>query len=300
MGVIIVMYDEAGGISRSIRILVNDRYEIQFASIQIQKASQYLKKFRVFDQLDKELPIEYNLDDYCISIDKVCISNQDYYLITAAPRHPQCKNCKEILMDTTTGLYNRNFWEQIKNEINLFPRTCNFSLIIIDVDNMKAINDVFGHLTGDRVIEIVGQAIKNNIRENRDIGIRYGGDEFIVLLPNNKQDTADKVIERIRKDINRRALEEKLNIQVSVGVAHNQNLVDLEEMIKRADKDLYKEKEIKKDRKIKMYNLMKQIAELRIELDRREMERNNSLSSLELLRLSERINKLIEKYLESV
>ena len=71
---------------------------------------------------------------------------------------------------------------------------------------MKAINDVFGHLTGDRVIEIVGHAIKNNIREDRDIGIRYGGDEFIVLFANNCQDAAGKVIEKIRKDIDKRAL----------------------------------------------------------------------------------------------
>ena len=103
------MYNGAYGTSQLIRILVDERYEIQFANIQDQKASQYLKQFRVLDQLDKELPIEYNLEDYCVSIDKVSISNQNYYLVIAAMRHPECKNCKEILMDTTTGLYNRNF-----------------------------------------------------------------------------------------------------------------------------------------------------------------------------------------------
>ncbi len=297
------MYNGAYGTSQLIRILVDERYEIQFANIQDQKASQYLKQFRVLDQLDKELPIEYNLEDYCVSIDKVSISKQNYYLVIAAMRHPECKNCKEILMDTTTGLYNRNFWEQIKNDISFYPRPYNFSLIIIDVDNMKAINDVFGHLTGDRVIEIVGHAIKNNIREDRDIGIRYGGDEFIVLLANNCQDAAGKVIEKIRKDIDKRALKEKLNIQVSVGVAHNKQIADLEEMIKRADKYLYKEKETKRDnkeRKRKMYDMMKQIAEVDRKLDKKKMERNNSLNSSELLELSERLDKLIEEYLEYV
>jgi len=288
------MYKEARSLSKSIRILVNEKCEIQFASIENQKASKYLKKFGVLQQLGKELPIEYNLEDYCISIDKVSISSQDYYLVTAVMRHPNCKNCKEILMDTTTGLYNRNFWEQIKNDINLFPKTRNFSLVIIDVDNMKAINDAFGHLIGDKVIEIVGNAIKNNIRENRDVGIRYGGDEFIVLLASNSKDTPSKVIERIRKDINTRALKEKLNIQVSVGVAHNENVADLEEMIKRADKYLYKEKEIKrgqKGQKRKMYDMMKQIAEIGRELDKNEKD---------LLELSERIDKLIAKYVEDM
>ena len=288
------MYKEARSLSKSIRILVNEKCEIQFASIENQKASKYLKKFGVLQQLGKELPIEYNLEDYCISIDKVSISSQDYYLVTAVMRHPNCKNCKEILMDTTTGLYNSNFWEQIKNDINLFPKTRNFSLVIIDVDNMKAINDAFGHLIGDKVIEIVGNAIKNNIRENRDVGIRYGGDEFIVLLASNSKDTPSKVIERIRKDINTRALKEKLNIQVSVGVAHNENVADLEEMIKRADKYLYKEKEIKrgqKGQKRKMYDMMKQIAEIGRELDKNEKD---------LLELSERIDKLIAKYVEDM
>lgn len=288
------MYKEARSLSKSIRILVNEKCEIQFASIENQKASKYLKKFGVLQQLGKELPIEYNLEDYCISIDKVSISSQDYYLVTAVMRHPNCKNCKEILMDTTTGLYNRNFWEQIKNDINLFPKTRNFSLVIIDVDNMKAINDAFGHLIGDKVIEIVGNAIKNNIRENRDVGIRYGGDEFIVLLASNSKDTPSKVIERIRKDINTRALKEKLNIQVSVGVAHNENVADLEEMIKRADKYLYKEKEInrgQKGQKRKMYDMMKQIAEIGRELDKNEKD---------LLELSERIDKLIAKYVEDM
>lgn len=288
------MYKEARSLSKSIRILVNEKCEIQFASIENQKASKYLKKFGVLQQLGKELPIEYNLEDYCISIDKVSISSQDYYLVTAVMRHPNCKNCKEILMDTTTGLYNRNFWEQIKNDINLFPKTRNFSLVIIDVDNMKAINDAFGHLIGDKVMEIVGNAIKNNIRENRDVGIRYGGDEFIVLLASNSKDTPSKVIERIRKDINTRALKEKLNIQVSVGVAHNENVADLEEMIKRADKYLYKEKEIKrgqKGQKRKMYDMMKQIAEIGRELDKNEKD---------LLELSERIDKLIAKYVEDM
>lgn len=288
------MYKEARSLSKSIRILVNEKCEIQFASIENQKASKYLKKFGVLQQLGKELPIEYNLEDYCISIDKVSISSQDYYLVTAVMRHPNCKNCKEILMDTTTGLYNRNFWEQIKNDINLFPKTRNFSLVIIDVDNMKAINDAFGHLIGDKVIEIVGNAIKNNIRENRDVGIRYGGDEFIVLLASNSKDTPSKVIERIRKDINTRALKEKLNIQVSVGVVHNENVADLEEMIKRADKYLYKEKEInrgQKGQKRKMYDMMKQIAEIGRELDKNEKD---------LLELSERIDKLIAKYVEDM
>lgn len=286
-----------------IRILMDERCDIQFANIQNKEAHLYLNKLGVLDQLRNELPIEYYLEDYCVTIDKVHIFSQDYYLVIAIPRHPKCKNCKEILMDTSTGLYNRNFWERIKTDIDLYPTTHNFSLIIIDIDNLKAINDAFGHLTGDRVIEIVGQAIKSNIREGRDVGIRYGGDEFIILLSNQSPHVTEKVIERIRKDIDRRALNENLNIKFSSGIAYNKSVADLEEMIKKADESLYREKEIKKAQKqqhSRMYYLIKQIGEVWDELDEKESKGDNLLTSEDILELGKRLDKLIEEYIENL
>jgi diguanylate cyclase (GGDEF)-like protein len=202
-----------------IRIVLNKRYDIQYASIDNQNAIECLEKQEVLHRLSDDLPVEYNLKDYHVTIDEVNITGNMYYVITAVLRHPKCENCRKALTDAVTGLYNRNYWEQIISGATFQPRTQNFSLILIDVDNLKEINDTYGHIAGDKVIEIVGQAIKKCIRKE-DAGLRYGGDEFIILLFNQDKKAAYRVIERIRKEINKLAAGQGMNIQISAGAAY--------------------------------------------------------------------------------
>jgi diguanylate cyclase (GGDEF)-like protein len=284
-----------------IRIVLNKRYDIQYASIDNQNAIEYLKKLGALHRLTDNFPIEYDLEDYHVTIDEVNITGNMYYVITAVLRHPKCENCRKALTDAVTGLYNRNYWEQIISGTTFQPRTQNFSLILIDVDNLKEINDTYGHTAGDKAIEIVGQAIKNSIRKE-DAGLRYGGDEFIILLFNQDKMAAYRVIERIRREINKLAAGQGMNIQISAGAAYYDCLRNMGDIIKMADRDLYKEKRVKKSKEKqnseKLKHLLREIEKLRDELNKKVTQEGKGINNEEALKLSQKLDGLITRYLK--
>ena len=283
-----------------IRIVLNKRYDIQYASIDNQNAIECLEKQEVLHRLSDDLPVEYNLKDYHVTIDEVNITGNMYYVITAVLRHPKCENCRKALTDAVTGLYNRNYWEQIISGATFQPRPQNFSLILIDVDNLKEINDTYGHIAGDKVIEIVGQAIKKCIRKE-DAGLRYGGDEFIISLFNQDKKAAYRVIERIRREINKLAAGQGMNIQISAGAAYYDCLQNIGDIIKMADRDLYKEKRVKKSKEKqnseKLKHLLREIEKLRDELNKKVTLEGKGINNEETLKLSQKLDELITRYL---
>jgi diguanylate cyclase (GGDEF)-like protein len=283
-----------------IRIILDKRHDIQYASIDNQNAIKYLEKLGDLYRLTDNFPIEYDLEDYNVTIDEVNITGNMYYVITAVLRHPKCKNCRKALTDAVTGLYNRNYWEQIISDVTLHPRTQNFSLILIDVDNLKEINDTYGHTAGDKVIETVGQAIKKCIRKE-DVGLRYGGDEFIILFFNQDKKAAYRVIERIRKEISELAAGQGMNIQISAGAAYYDSLRNMGDIIKMADRDLYKEKRIKKSKEKqnseKLKHLLREIEKLRDELNKKVTLEGKGINNEETLKLSQKLDELITRYL---
>lgn len=283
-----------------IRIVLNKRYDIQYASIDNKNAIDYIKKLDIVNRLSDDLPVQYDLDNYHVTIDEVNITDNMYYMITAVLEYPECENCRKALTDAVTGLYNRNYWEQIISEVTLHPRTQNFSLILIDVDNLKEINDTYGHTAGDKVIEIVGQAIKKCIRKE-DAGLRYGGDEFIILLFNQDKKAAYRVIERIRKEINKLAAGQGMNIQISAGAAYYDCLQNMGDIIKMADRDLYKEKRVKKSKEKqnseKLKHLLREIEKLRDELNKKVTLEGKGINNEETLKLSQKLDELITRYL---
>lgn len=282
-------------------IVLNKRYDIQYASIDNQNAIEYLEKLGALHRLSDDLPVEYDLEDYHVTIDEVNITGNMYYVITAVLRHPKCENCRKALTDAVTGLYNRNYWEQIISGTTFQPRTQNFSLILIDVDNLKEINDTYGHTAGDKAIEIVGQAIKNSIRKE-DAGLRYGGDEFIILLFNQDKKAAYRVIERIRREINKLAAGQGMNIQISAGAAYYDCLQNMGDIIKMADRDLYKEKRVKKSKEKqnseKLKHLLREIEKLRNELNKKVTLEGKGINNEETLKLSQKLDELITRYLK--
>mgnify|MGYP001301546026 FL=1 len=284
-----------------IRIVLNKRYDIQYASIDNKNAIDYIKKLDIVNRLSDDLPVQYDLDNYHVTIDEVNITDNMYYMITAVLEYPECENCRKALTDAVTGLYNRNYWEQIISEVTLHPRTQNFSLILIDVDNLKEINDTYGHTAGDKVIEIVGQAIKKCIRKE-DAGLRYGGDEFIILLFNQDKKAAYRVIERIRREISELAAGQGVNIQISAGAAYYDCLRNLGDIIKMADRDLYKEKRVKKSKEKqnseKLKHLLREIEKLRDELNKKVTLEGKGINNEETLKLSQRLDGLIARYLK--
>jgi diguanylate cyclase (GGDEF)-like protein len=102
--------------------------------------------------------------------------------------------------DSLTGLYNRWYvMEKIDSEMNRSLRHgCPVSLIMLDIDHFKRVNDSFGHSTGDRVLRSVGQVLRDSCRVY-DVAGRYGGEEFCIVLPETKVSSTTAVAERIRE-----------------------------------------------------------------------------------------------------
>ncbi|MFX4262833.1 GGDEF domain-containing protein [Pelotomaculum propionicicum] len=156
---------------------------------------------------------------------------------------------QEAQTDFLTGLYNRRCVDlKMKTLLEEVPGSQKpLSLLLIDIDNFKQINDSWGHDVGDMVLQQVSVIIKNNIR-SLDIAGRFGGDEFIIILPDADLDTAKNIGERLREQVanNLFTIENKvLTITVSIGATHWQkNNVDedMKSMIFRADTALYKVK----------------------------------------------------------
>lgn len=138
-----------------------------------------------------------------------------------------------INFDTLTGLYNKYyFYSCCQKAINLGTH---FSIAMIDLDNFKKINDLQGHLKGDESLKRAAKIFKYSIR-NSDILARFGGDEFILMLPETSTEGALSVGERICKAIEKEC-------KVSIGVASITPEDSLEGLINKADKALYAAKE---------------------------------------------------------
>ena len=161
---------------------------------------------------------------------------------------------KLLRTDPLTTLYNRRTLDELLPvEFARAQRYAHpISLIMIDLDDFKFVNDRYGHPAGDQVLTEIGLLIKSNLRQY-DIGIRYGGDEFTIILPNTNYQQGQAVIEKITKLA--AAAEVKIGneiiikIKLSTGLATYPNTIqatDYENLIKAADKELYKNKEAKK------------------------------------------------------
>lgn len=153
-------------------------------------------------------------------------------------------------MDPLTSLANRRYaYEKIMEEINRYERTgVPFSVVLMDIDQFKQINDKYGHKGGDMVLENIAQVLMNSKR-SLDVAIRWGGEEFMLLLPNTKLEGALKVAEKLRDIISGNEIDYKgkiIKITATFGVA--QFAGDLENCLKKADEALYEGKSLGRNR----------------------------------------------------
>lgn len=151
----------------------------------------------------------------------------------------------QSMTDALTGLYNyRYFSIAVAKEIKNAKRyNTPFTLILLDIDDLKIVNDTYGHLFGDRVIQEFADALRESVRES-DLVFRYGGDEFTVLLPHAEEDGAAHFVERVKQ-----AVSGKPSLSFSWGSAvYPKDVKNYKDLIKLADSNMYKQKHINKRR----------------------------------------------------
>lgn len=156
---------------------------------------------------------------------------------------------KLALHDALTGLCNRlNFDERLQDEMNRTLRYgTHVSLLMLDIDFFKKVNDTYGHQAGDEVIKSIADTISNSIRKS-DYASRYGGEEFTVILPETDQTKAIELAERIRLAIEQKdfRISESVTIHltISIGVgSSSERIISPELLIQTADGALYNAKE---------------------------------------------------------
>ena len=154
--------------------------------------------------------------------------------------------------DKLTSLQNRNNFDSIFEGLFNSKRKDekDLTILIFDIDNFKKINDEFGHLVGDEVLIEVANIFKNTFR-NSDILVRWGGDEFVALLPKIKEEKAYRLTKKLSQNINNNEtlfnlLKQKITI--SVGLHSKNDETSKEELFSKADKNLYQAKQEGRDR----------------------------------------------------
>lgn len=168
-----------------------------------------------------------------------------------------CKAKQEASHDALTGLNNRRaFDNKIEHLVNdRRSQLSQFSLMNIDIDHFKKVNDSYGHLVGDKVLQTIAKVITATLRSS-DFAARIGGEEFAVLLPNTFVDEAQKVAEKLRREIQALRLrhtstgEQLSTITVSIGLAGFRQGESVQAIFDRADAAMYRAKRAGRNRVI--------------------------------------------------
>jgi diguanylate cyclase (GGDEF)-like protein len=149
------------------------------------------------------------------------------------------------IYDTLTGLHNRRYFEE-KLEIEAQKCFCSnipLSLVMVDIDFFKKVNDTFGHTEGDQVLCKVSSLLKTSVRK-KDIVARYGGEEFILILPEARLEESFVIAERIRRLVENTLFEvgkAQVNLTLSMGISNfpSHQVKSKEQLTEMADQALY-------------------------------------------------------------
>jgi diguanylate cyclase (GGDEF)-like protein len=193
------------------------------------------------------LSINRSVRDAILSHQRVLQLTQDLNSVLVSERALREEVKQLSLTDELTGIFNRRgITENLEVEVARSRRLGTpLSLLMLDIDRFKPINDTFGHATGDEVIRTVAQALKKELRETDVLG-RFGGDEFIVVLPALELEGAIAAAHRLRQSVQFSAIEmlaRGVSITISVGVATCRPTDSTVHLMSRADGALYAAKE---------------------------------------------------------
>jgi len=194
--------------------------------------------FRLTKLLKRDVGIEIAMLDYFFNIKRQYIYDP---LVIDKRIFENIR--KRILVDELTGLYNYRYYKmRIKEEVAKSKRKKeSFSLVIFDIDDFKIYNDCYGHLEGDKVLKAIAETFKDNLRTS-DVVIRYGGEEFVVILPETIKKDALFVAEKLRKEVEGLKFKKKVTVSGGVATFYNDTFKDEVELFKIADGALYRAK----------------------------------------------------------
>jgi diguanylate cyclase (GGDEF)-like protein len=226
-------------VSRHFYHQVKDKQVAQLAALESATASKQAQEELLKLQQENQEQLEVRVQERTLELN---IALQE---LESANHELAEKNT----IDDLSGLYNRRHYDQKilaeyrRSKRNLTP----LSLVIIDIDHFKRVNDDYGHQMGDHCIASVGRYIKQCLRRSSDLGFRYGGEEFCLLLPETDSAGAQALAEELRLAISNELIthqQQQLSLTISCGVStyQQQKEIDPESLFAAADKALYKAK----------------------------------------------------------
>jgi diguanylate cyclase (GGDEF)-like protein len=195
-------------------------------------------------------------DNYIESIMEISVTISEYLSLSIANIRLRETLANQSIRDSLTGLYNRRYMEEaIQNEIMRAARKrTKITIVMMDIDHFKIFNDTYGHKAGDALLVQLANLLKSSLRGS-DIVCRYGGEEFIVILPETTVENTYERAEQLREDIKRMKVSYQSKalppVTISMGIASYPDCSsDVDELFNLADTALYRAKSEGRDRVI--------------------------------------------------
>jgi len=254
----------------SLLFVINEKEEIAFAN---QKFLDYfnvksldglkgmkLKLYKYYDETLKsydelyqhiyghESSISIEKDTFVIHVSQIETTHKLFTLSKVTEVHKKKKRLEvELQIDALTKTYRKSYFDvQLDKELS---EGNPFALVVTDIDDFKAVNDIHGHLAGDTVLKEFSTLLKDHLRQD-DLLARWGGDEFLILLKRTDEENALHKVEELRKMVDEYLFSHNEDITATFGIACVEKDDDINTLLLRADKALYKAKENGKNRVI--------------------------------------------------
>ncbi|MGM0533357.1 MAG: diguanylate cyclase [Campylobacterota bacterium] len=154
---------------------------------------------------------------------------------------------KRVYLDSLTSIYNRRYFEKISDDIFAkVKKGLSYGAMLFDIDKFKDVNDTYGHNFGDEVLKVIASTVARSLR-NEDIFVRWGGEEFVVILPSSSEKASMTVAQKLRRQIKEQAIGQ-IHVTCSFGVTTIREDDTKQSVIERVDKAMYAAKKEGRDR----------------------------------------------------
>ena len=256
-GIIIEMYNaEVGFVNESCTKLLGIDHKPDFKELSEFFNTKDLNKAIQSLEADNKILKAKNGNSYMVNISQIDAQTQLLIMNDVTEMVQKTDELeKQSVTDTLTGAFNRKKFDQsmIYFKESFLRYGIRFSVVLLDIDHFKKINDTYGHAAGDEALIKLSHVVQNSIRIT-DIFARWGGEEFVILLPETDIEGAKIVSTNLRNLVKIQKFQDIGNITCSFGVAEYKGSESIEDFFKRLDSALYEAKESGRDRVVASYN----------------------------------------------